>query len=1140
MATITVSAYNDAAARTAGEAMTISGGATWTVRTDYRTHANAPASNTGSLAGVTVSDGVMSWDSTATRWLAYNTGTGNVPAVGTSITQGAVSGYLLGVWASKTVAKTAVGAAMPATGFIKLREVTGGAYAAGALSGIGASATGADVQGWLSYPHDTAVNFTVGRLGEWRARGGRFFLENTNGTVGQVFQVPTEGSTAMFASGLWIETGVGTDQYEFWPGLNGSTNGWHHTHLGQAIGEHDARQHFLKATAGGGLQMGETVTQDATYASLAAQAGTYAVSTFIGSYFWENNKMLVYCSTGHYLVDGQQVGLDFTSGGATADGIYTATVLGQFHFTVDLAGSGAAGAVTCRSQMAITFTAHGLNTGDQVYCDFTTGGGVDGTYTVIGVGSANVYYIGYPASAAVTAGNVSVLHSLVITFTSHGLSRGNRITMDFTSGTGVDGNYTVDLYSSTSVYHVRWPHSVTTSGNVTVTRQIGRVVEAGRRTWIGSNILNEVATAARATNTAPAAAVASRPEWITTSAGKIDLEYVYSCTSGFNTIQAYSVRMRNCSFFDSLQIEECATALDLDEFHAGMYGALDFVTAIFRSNFAGGTISNCKWQRGNTPGSSDHACAVEYCKGITFNNIQFGIIQYARSNGYPINLYMSDAITFNSCRLINGFLPIVTSSNISVNNIDYTDRYNGYCNGATGLHPVYVSGKSDNVVIDGLTCGLGNTIANCANGAAHLVRFDTSTNCKVRNIGTRTNPFPPATWMKNLANPQGILRTGGNCNNIKAQRCYVQNTSSNRMLNLLNSDKNILVEDCGLLNPICSALNLNMDEIFAVLNGTIKGINTSVSTTGQASVYGTHFIDTFSGPAFGQFFIPMNEPSAETASRFTMNVGTAKFNSSGGLLMTTVGWQATWEDDIFRQGHTGFSRQEVLLSGATQTRFDIHYQIDTGSGFSGWRNAYYSRAGGAGSSGAFTFTVTDATGVAVGDYIWGTGRGNPGKVTQINGNTITSDVANTATVTGVMRFNQMPSEVITPSVGFKLKVRVTCMVTETVAMTSLIIFTTTTLAAQQAISYPLDTNTITFTGLPTGCDMVVLSAGTNTILNQQDAVATTSISYTYSGAHTVDVGFIKPGYKVKYIRSLALGTADSSIPVVLDTDLNYA
>lgn len=81
--------------------------------------------------------------------------------------------------------------------------------------------------------------------------------------------------------------------------------------------------------------------------------------------------------------------------------------------------------------------------------------------------------------------------------------------------------------------------------------------------------------------------------------------------------------------------------------------------------------------------------------------------------------------------------------------------------------------------------------------------------------------------------------------------------------------------------------------------------------------------------------------------------------------------------------------------------------------------------------------------------------------------------------------------------------------------------------------------TVTFTGLPTGTDIVILTAGTSTILQQVDANAGTSYAWGYSGTPTVDVGFIKAGYVVQYIRNLALTSSDSSIPVSLTIDRNY-
>ena len=48
-----------------------------------------------------------------------------------------MSAELLGVWSAINTTPTTAGSAMPASGFIKVRNVTGGSFAAGALSGIG-------------------------------------------------------------------------------------------------------------------------------------------------------------------------------------------------------------------------------------------------------------------------------------------------------------------------------------------------------------------------------------------------------------------------------------------------------------------------------------------------------------------------------------------------------------------------------------------------------------------------------------------------------------------------------------------------------------------------------------------------------------------------------------------------------------------------------------------------------------------------------------------------------------------------------------------------------------------------------------------------------------------------------------------
>jgi len=217
MATISVDQYNDdgTTSRTAGEVLTING-ATFTQRTDTRWHATAPASMTGDYSDILPSatlGGKFVIDATSVRWLAYDTGSGNVPAIGTDITQAGVSSsYLLGVYASLTSAPTTVGNAMPASGFIKFRSVNG-TFAAGALTGIGASATGEDTTGWIEVVMDQAsgTDINIPRLGEFESRGGWFYLDNTDATTAQVLQVPTNGGGATtHCPGVWVETSAGS------------------------------------------------------------------------------------------------------------------------------------------------------------------------------------------------------------------------------------------------------------------------------------------------------------------------------------------------------------------------------------------------------------------------------------------------------------------------------------------------------------------------------------------------------------------------------------------------------------------------------------------------------------------------------------------------------------------------------------------------------------------------------------------------------------------------------------------------------------------------------------------------------------------------------------------------------------------
>jgi hypothetical protein len=271
-------------------------------------------------------------------------------------------------------------------------------------------------------------------------------------------------------------------------------------------------------------------------------------------------------------------------------------------------------------------------------------------------------------------------------------------------------------------------------------------------------------------------------------------------------------------------------------------------------------------------------------------------------------------------------------------------------------------------------------------------------------------------------------------------------------------------------------------DVGAVLNYTRKGRGGTIAVTAQTAVYGTHWYDSHISTTAGRLGLMMNETTSLTTSQVTLTGGAA-FTSTGGLYMPTVGMTATFELPYFVIGHTAFQNSPAIMAGGTATNYTYGFQIDKNDG-AGWS------------------TLT-------------------------SGSTATTLATALNALTG-----------ISASLGLKLRIKITTGTANTTAITSFYLLTSST-TTTQAYQYPLDTNTVTFTGLPTGCDAVVLTAGTTTILDIKDSIAGTTYAYTFSGAQTVDVGFLKAGYVPFYIRNLALTAVDSTIPVSLTADRNY-
>ena len=322
---------------------------------------------------------------------------------------------------------------------------------------------------------------------------------------------------------------------------------------------------------------------------------------------------------------------------------------------------------------------------------------------------------------------------------------------------------------------------------------------------------------------------------------------------------------------------------------------------------------------------------------------------------------------------------------------------------------------------------------------------------------------------------------------------------------------------------------------------TVLGVKSITATTADAYTFTCLNAGLASGtlsflPLNGRVAVQMNEATATTTAQVTLANGAA-FTSAGGLYMPVIGHQVDFTSPVNIRAHGSFPIAEAVMAGGTIANYDVKYSLNNGTTY---YNLYYERAGGSGAAAASTFTVTDATGVAIGDYVWGTGIAPNSKVTAIATNTLTVDLANTAAVSGIIRFNHLPFETAPSStVGFSLKIRVITKTTNTTAITSLFFYTYSSSTNMQA-TYDLDTSNLTLTGLQAGSDIVVLTAGTSTNLINVDANAGSSYIYTYATLGNVDIGVFKVGYVPFYIRNYALSSTNASLPVAQVADRNYA
>lgn len=611
------------------------------------------------------------------------------------------------------------------------------------------------------------------------------------------------------------------------------------------------------------------------------------------------------------------------------------------------------------------------------------------------------------------------------------------------------------------------------------TNAVGFLPPTGCKVRIPATILTNCtrnATTGSGPRVLPNATIATRQEFITTNAGTVDLR---GCVIQWylNMTQAFSVKYKSCAISDTLILSEIAAPLDVDDCMVTPTQAQVNNYLVVTSCFGGGSIKNSQFFRFSLANNAT-AGQVSYATGVTFENLIFRCLLTRGTLTSVLFCTKTVNCTFKNLWLIGA--RILHNQCISPN---YTTglRYSDHAlttatNTTAPIQIVSFGAGTSGVVFDGAVCPISFPSGQHQPNGA-LFDINGALGVEIRNIGTKASPL-----VCNGGGSATIVGVAGSGNSatVRLKRSYITGLSGGPFSSV-NSDSDWVAENFNVTG-------YGGTTVPAGLNTLSKGCRSVGATTGQVSQYGTHWRDVFTAATTGSVWLFMNEPTGDSASQCAKTGGSPQFSSTGNLLLTKTGDQVTWEMPYYCKGHTAFATTAVgvtgtnvtYVSGSTWGNHTLEFQIDlnNGAGFNG------------------TWTALTAT--------------------------------------------SLRTFTISPSLGFKLKIRATTFTAAAAnVLTNIRIYTESTDTAQNNY-YPISVNTVTFTGLPTGCDAVVLTAGTETILAQADSIAGTSYAYQYEGTPSVDVGFIKPGYVPYYFRNLSLGATDSTLPVSLTPDRNYS
>lgn len=942
--------------------------------------------------------GTIEFNSTLVRTIAYNTGTGNVPALGTTISKGSASGILLAVYSALNASPTTVGSAMPASGYVMIRQWNGVGYTTGALTGIGATATAVDRAGWLEIVGHESLTATVNRLNLFKVRGDYYDFQGvtTDGTRATTYQIPTNGSSVFYLPGVEVETASGSGIYQFYPCAGSRTA------LLANIATDEVRGRWCWISTSGLLRFGHDGTN-----STGGYVPTSGRKIRIPNIFFMSCTQLA----------------------PTVNVLPNATLTTRYEFATTGGG-------------AIDMDKASMNW----YCNFAQ------PYSVA-LTNFNTFssIILTECASPIAWSNVGVGQEAANTQTA--LTMG----LNFSGGTMNKCTWTRSAQASSGNYITSWTdcsdftvtnernHSLTkaanaTTGSSTKTRVINSTwtsatLGGGREFLVGCSDLTWTTTvyyddpATTTTTTIPMYI------WDLGTAASFRLKFDGLTFGGLTLVQPYSgilnIAIAGCVGIKLRNIGTAASPLDM-----------------------GGAYVDATWTRATTT--------------MTITKVAHGL----KTNDLIAVDVVSDvaprAVTNSTATLWTvASTPTADTFTVTVTNAGQTTgQFLSYYPTMAGVLVNFVAGGAVNTVAiqrcyvphlrTALMATQDNSIKNILLEQVWTTEWGVQTtpmlNCVMRGIlstpslavqsscyGTHFVDFYTTAQPANLS---GVSWTRSTTTAAVTSTGHGLRVGDRILVTTTSSAGAIVLGIKTIIQNITSATPANPANVFSF----------TCLNAGDAS--GTLTFQVLNG----RVGLQMNEPTSETNAQVDLTGGAA-FTSAGQLYMPVINDQIDLITEKYIRGHSSFPIDEAVMAGGTLTNYDVTYSLDNGATY---KNLSYPRTGGGGSNASTNVTMTSTTGVAVGDYVFGTNIAPLTKVVSItNGTTIVVSIANIGTVSGTLRFNQLPNETVSDAlVGFPLRVRIKTTTTNATAISSLLFYTNSTTAARAA-TYDLDTVPVT-------------------------------------------------------------------------------